>query len=468
MGVCRFGVEDYDGAKTTFKKFIDEYAEDALFPEALSMYGDLLGGDGRLDEALACYRQAVSVVKKNYREEKIPAQKAQAVLPATYAVFQAARTLEADAESYEEAKEPQTARSKYQELIDLVEDYKSYFAENADWAQSVFWVGKAETALGEKGRAIQAYLDALIQYGSDPAQEGVSAILFDLAEMIRNAGDQVSAEDVTEKIQAARTNAKSRTLRIRLDVLLAELNGRAPDLGRRLLETEKDLTPVPPSGLALMCAALLEQKDYSRSTEFFDYFTAHYDASPFMKNAYRLRAEDLYLQKRYDDALPLALETLGLYGADADTGWAQLMKGNIELIRGDYTEAEKTFNAIFNVRAWRGSVSAEAMLRMAQSWYQQGNYEKAFAFFQRTYLLYKAYDGGRWAADAYLMSADCLRHLGRDSAARNTYRAMLLDEYVRDLPQAETAKTALGPQETAELLAGRTNTMETVEAEVKP
>ena len=123
---------------------------------------------------------------------------------------------------------------------------------------------------------------------------------------------------------------------------------------------------------------------------------------------------------------------------------------------------------IFKVRAWRGPFSAEAMFRMADAWEKQGDYKKAFAFYQRTYLLYKASDGGQWAAEGYLRSAECLKKMGRSSAARNTYRAMLLDEYVRELPQAQSAMDSLGSEETAELLAGRTNTMETVELEVSP
>jgi hypothetical protein len=40
---------------------------------------------------------------------------------------------------------------------------------------------------------------------------------------------------------------------------------------------------------------------------------------------------------------------------------------------------------------------------------------------------------------------------------------MLLDKYVRDLPQAEKAKKFLGPEETAALLSGNTNLLQTIE-----
>lgn len=467
-GVCRFGLKDYEGAKKTFKTFIDDYPEDALMPEALAMFGDLLAADGLIDEALANYDRAFGIVEKNYARATDELLKTQMVAPATYAVLQAAQALKADAEAYLDQQDKEMAEVKYKRIILWMERYMKSFGENADWAQGVFWIGKAQIELGDPDKAVKAYLDTVIKQGTDPAQEGVAAILFDLAGIIKQRLNETQREQTLVDIQYARNRAESRTLQIRLDVLLAELDGTRDELGRTLLVREKKLDEVPPSGLALMCSALLDKKDYSRSQEFFDLFAQKYENSLFREPSFQLRAEDLYLQKKNDEAFDLAVETLSMYGATTETGWAQLMKGNVELARGEYKKAVETFNAISSVRAWRGPVSAEAMYRMADAWYQEGNYEKAFAFFQRTYLLYKAYDGGRWAADGYLRSAECLRKMGRVTAARNTYRAMLLDEYVRDLPQAQKAKEILGPVETAELLSGSTNLMETVELEVSP
>jgi len=465
-GVCRFGLEDYDHARTLFKEFIDTYPQDELIPDALAMYADLLGADGLLDEAVGLYKQAVDFSKERYPDAADNLKK-QFSMSATYAVFQMATTLEVDAEAYKESKEFDKAAKKYEQLISQMEDYSKFFGADADWAQAVFWIGKAQLAQGDADKTVNAYLDAVIRYGDDPAQTGIASILFDLANIIKTKlnDDQRFAAEKT--IYDALHDAAGRpTLKICLEVLTAELNGSQDELSRTLLAREKDLKVVPPAGLSLMCAALLETNDYSRAEEFFNVFAENYENSPFMKNACKLRAEDLYRQQKYDEALDVAMNALGLYGADPAIGWAQLMKGNIEVMRGEYEAAEKTYQLIFNVRAWRGPIAAEAMYRTGESWFLRGNYEKAFAFYQRTYLLYKAYDNGRWAADAYLRSAECLEKLGRPAAARNTYRAMLLDDYVRELPQSQTARDVLGPKETDELLAGNANTMESVGAEV--
>jgi TolA-binding protein len=464
-GVCKFGMEEYPSAKVIFESFIKNYPEDSLMPEALTMYGDLLGADGQIDEALASYDRAIEIVAANYEKATDPLLKKQIPAPATYAVFQSAQTLKADADAHITQKEVQVAKNKYHLLIERIERYMNTFGKDADWAQSVFWIGKAQMELGDTDKTVQAYLDTVVRYGADPSQEGVASILFDLAGIIKTRLDAEQRHQAVETIQKARQDASAPALQIRLDVLLAELNGTQAELGQALLAREKNLNQVPPSGLSLMCKALLASGDFSRAEEFFTCFSEKYPDSPFMPPSYQLRAEDLYQRNDLDNAAGLAVKALSLYGATAETGWAQLMKGKAEAARGDFKTATETFNMMFSVRAWRGPACAEAMFRMAEAWEAQGNLEKAFAFFQRTYLIYKAYDHGFWAAEGYLRSAQCLRKMGRVTAARNTYRAMLLDEYVSDLPQAQTAKEILGPEETAELLAGRTNTIETVTGE---
>ncbi len=467
-GVCLFGLERYQDAQAVFEQFIDTYPDNNLTPEALSMYGDLLGGEGELDLAMAQYDQAISIVEKKFKEHDDPALKDQLMAAATYAVLQAAKTLKADAEAYAEQGEPETVVRKYRQIIEWMERYQDSFGEYADWPQSVYWIGKAQRALGNPVDAVQSYLDAVLKRGSDPAQEGIASILSDMAGMMKRSLSEDRFEAMVETIKVKRDRTDSPTLKIRLNVLLAELDGTQADLGRRLLESEPDLNPVPPSGLALMCKAMLAQQDYSRAQEIYDYFERKYEDSPFRVFAFQLLGLDLYNRQKTDQAYDIAGEALGYYGATPNTGWAQLLKGKVELGRGNYEAAIKTLSTILNVREWRGPIEAEAMFRMAESWEKSGNIEKAFSFYQRTYLLYKSYDEGRWAAEGYLKSAEMLRKLGRESDVRNTYRAMLLDSHVKDLPQAEQAKKVLGPIETSRLLAGETNLTETAVSEEPP
>lgn len=463
--VCRFGLEDYTGAQDLFDQFIKEFPDDVLMPEALCMRGDILGADGKLDEALADYRQAINLCGKYFMQMSDPSAIGQVVAAATYALAKEASVLDTDAAAYRSGGDEDTAVKKYRQIIAEADHYEQLFGDRADWAQSVFLKGKAQFQLGEADQAVTAYLNTVCRYGEDPAQQGVADILYDLGNIINTRLTADQQKQAVARIQAAREKADMPTLQLRLDVLLAELAGTKTDLGRKLLAQKQPLEAVPPSALGLMCSVAFDQQDFSRAEELFNFFVDHYSDSPFISSAYRLRAEDFFRQKKYNESVALATKALEMFGAVRDLGWAQLLKGQGELALGEYSQAADTFNTVFNVPSWRGPIYAEAMLRMADAWFAQGDFQKAFAFYQRTYLLYKSYDNGNWAAEAYLKSAECLYKLKRDSAARNTYRAMLLDEYVRDLPQADIAKKVLGPKETAELLAGGTNSVETVEQE---
>ena len=465
-GVCRFGLEDYEGAVTAFKEFVGSYPRDALMPEALTMLADLQAADGKIDEALAGYRRAIEIVEDNYKRQSDPVLKKQVVIPATYAVVQAAQTLEADAKAFREEKEHLIATEKLREIITWVEGYMESFGDDSDFALGVFWIGRAQIQLGQVEQAVSSYLEAVLRFGRDPEAEGVAGILSELAGIIERKLTPEQREKTVERIRSARNHAATRALQIRLDVLLSELDKTTEELGKNLLAQETDLSKIPPAGLSLMCGALLDLGDYSRSQEFYDHFMEHYEGSVFMKNAYRLRSENLYQSGDPEQALKLAEETLAQYGGSPGTGWAQMLKGRGQADRKEYDEAVKTFKAVFSVGAWRKEVVGEATFRMADAYFEQGDYRKAFAFYQRTYLIYKASDSGRWAAEGYLRSADCLKALGKESEARNTYRAMLLDEYVKDHPMAAAAREALGPQEVAELMSSGTNAMESVDAEV--
>jgi tetratricopeptide (TPR) repeat protein len=122
-------------------------------------------------------------------------------------------------------------------------------------------------------------------------------------------------------------------------------------------------------------------------------------------------------------------------------GWAQKRVADVHRIQGRPEEAIENYNMLFGVREWRGALTAEAVYRIGQCYFDQGNYEKAFAFFQRGYVLYEGYPA--WAAKAYLGSADCLEQLGKTDQATATLREMLAQDPYAGLPEREQAQTKL-------------------------
>ena len=440
-GICLFALEKYEPAEQRFTYVIDTFPDSTVYPDACSMRGDILGSKGLLDEAIQDYREAIATARK-------PIQ-------AAYAVFQMAAIFEAD--------------ENYDELITLVSNYLERYGEEADVAKAAYWLGKTKMAQGLVDEAIAAYLDTVIKYGGDIRQDGVDLIIAELMQVAQGL-EEVEVAQLKQRLTDALNATDNVTLQLRLRVMLAELDGTMIELGETLIAELDDLAKVPPPILSVICDASFAKKDYSRSEEILTIFLNYFEDSEYMRSAYKLRVYDLFAQGFPDEAMKVVMEAQDLYGADTNTAWIQLMKGRLEMMTGNLKTARETFRAILGVRFWRGEAYAEATYYLGELEEKEGDLKTAFAWYQRTYFLYKGHAGGYWAAEGYLASARCLQALGRDGDMRNTYRAMLYDKYVNTLPQTDEARTALGAAEVLviqqKIAAGvQTNLVVTVELE---
>lgn len=89
------------------------------------------------------------------------------------------------------------------------------------------------------------------------------------------------------------------------------------------------------------------------------------------------------------------------------------------------------------VREWRGPLWPEALYKVGRCHLAKGDAEKAFAYFQRVYVLYGGYT--TWVAKAYLDSGACLEQLGRKVEAARTYQEMLAVDALIKTPEGREA-----------------------------
>jgi len=431
-GVCLFGMEQIQESEAVLSEFIDAHPENALVSEAYSMRGDIEAAkDGNdnpktpdideydphtLDRALADYRKAID---KYYSP-----------LQASYAAFQAAKVYKLE--------------FKWQEIIDLMNYYMDLLGEKADVAQAAFWIGQSQIELGQVDEAVTAYLDTIKRFGNEAEQEGVDKIVLGL---IGIADQHLSEEDrqglaVKIDLKLRAIEEGDEVLKLRLHVAKAHLEGEeaAAALGAELLAGQQELAATTPISLALMCDAAVMAGDSGQMGRLYDYFMANFEESDELWHAYRAKTFQLLDKEEYPGVLQSIEEAQSLFGVEVYMGWAQITKADTLYKMKEYLEAEEAYNMILGVSEWRGSLYAEAMYGMARCRLVQEDYETAHSFFQRTYLLFKGYDDGKWAAEGYLGAADCLVRLGRDTDAVNTLEEMLKDPYVNTLPQADTAR----------------------------
>lgn len=422
-GTCLFGLEQYTNAFDRFTVVIDTYPDAKVFPDACNLRGDIYGSWGELDLAVADYRQAIASAHTHAQDK--------------YATFQMAATFELE--------------NKFDLIIQVVNDYMDRHGDDADIAEGIFWIGKTKVNQGLIDEAVQAYFDAIVQYGVDLEQGGVDSMIAELVNLARVKMTETQRDQLKSDLFSVISGSDSETLQLRIRAMIAQMNGTEIELGKQLIAELPDLGSAAPPVLSVIAKASFELADYSRAEEILDVFSEKFAESDFMRPAFRLRGVELFLAGDYDEALKLIADAQARYGTDYDAAWAQLMKGEICIKQARFDAARSNLTAVLNERNWRGVSYAEATYLLGQAEEAAGNPLKAHGWYQRVYVQYKGYDQGKWAADAYLGSARCLNQLGLTNDARNTWRAMLFDKYVNTLPQADQARQALGVEEALEI-----------------
>ena len=422
-GTCLFGLEQYTNAFDRFTVVIDTYPNANVFSDACSLRGDIYGSWGELDKAVADYRLAIASAK-THRQDK-------------YATFQMAATFELE--------------NKYDLIIQVVNEYMDRHGDEADIAESIFWIGKTKVNQGLIDEAVQSYFDAIVQYGVNLEQGGVDSMISELINLSRTRMTAEEREQLKSELLSVISESDSQTLRLRIRAMIAQMNGTEIELGKQLIAELPDLGNAAPPVLSVIAKASFELEDYSRAEEILDVFSEKFEESDFMRPAFRLRGVELFLAGDYDETLKLIADAQARYGTDYDAAWAQLMKGEVCIKQARFDAARSNLTAVLNVRGWRGVSYAEATYLLGQTEEAAGNWLQAHGWYQRVYVQYKGYDQGKWAANAYLDSARCLNKLNLTQDARNTWRAMLFDKMVNTLPQADQARQALGAEEVLEI-----------------
>lgn len=423
MGVCQFGMNHIDQAEKIFSEFIEKYPKSDLISEAYAMRADIMASKDNaqvpdaLDRAISDYHVAIE-------KSTLPVQ-------AAYAAFQAAKVYKLE--------------YRWQEIVDLMNYYLDLKEKDADVANATFWIGRAQIEMGQVEDAVDAYIRAIKEFGGDVDQLGVDKIIRELINLANGRLGEDAREDLIARLRSEEVAAGSPVLKLRLRVAIAYLHGRESffALGKELLKEKTDFKIATPISLALMCDTAVDVDDTNRMDRLYRFFVDRFEDSDEIWHAYRAKMYQLEEAGDEMGALEIIDEAQGLFGVESFMGWAQISKADILFRQKRYDEAKDAYNVVFGVAEWRGPLFAEAMFGMGKCAEAKGDYAKAHAFYQRTYLLYKNYDNGVWAAEAYRAAARCLVKLGEKEKAAKTLRAMLEDPYVNTLPQAEAVRKKL-------------------------
>jgi TolA-binding protein len=417
LGVAQYGAEEFVKAEGTFKEFLVLYPESQLISEAYSMLGDLRGAEGDLELALTLYQQAV--------------QKAVDSAQDSYAVFQAARVYE--------------MQQRYTETVDLVKAYIARRGTEARLAEAALWIGKSCKAQGNQRQSLEIYIKTLADFGNDPLFDGIDPLLIqlydDLKSGVSSADSAFAKTRLTEELTRARQK-NERALVLRIAALLARIStGAEQDLYIAELAGEKNPEVFSPLPLAVLAESYAQRGDLENAQRAADDFQARFPKSDLLIGVLTAQASACLKAQDYAKTVLLTQEVLDRFDGDARIGLCRKLQADAYRLSGDWKKAAEMYQKIFSVRANHGALAPEVLYWIGVCRRELGETEKAFAFFQRVYVLYGGYP--EWTAKAYEASAECLQKLGRADEAAQTWKEMIANPSVQNTPEGLRAAESL-------------------------
>lgn len=431
MGVAAYGEGDFAGAKSILDDFLREYPDSHLASEAHAMIGDIFASDSRLDEAIERYKRAVDTA--HMKEDG-----SLNMVQVDYATFQQARTYELE--------------NRWQEIIDLFDRYMERFAEQGpNYTEATYWKGNALKRLGKDEEALQLFYDAIVTYGNETDAFGIDFIMRDLTMEIQEMmdrpagiGEQRSAvvelkDRLNNEIERA-MEEKKQTLLLRLRSLQYQTteNEEIREIIKNVLLNETNIPDASPYTLDLMGRVADKEENLEFAREVYEYFIENYEDSDLILFALVGLSENRIAEERYGEAIDMLKAITDRYPTLPQAAESYIRLGDVYRMVDEREKAIEMYTLILTVKDWRGELWPRALMKIGDTHAEKNEYEKAFGFYQRVYLMYVGYE--EYAATAYYKSAQMLRELGKDGEAKETLQEMLNNETMAGQPVASDAR----------------------------
>ena len=411
-GVCWFGLLDYRQARLKLEGFVDDFPESRLICEAQALLGDLAAAEGRIDAALNAYATAhdagatLNPPNQSYID---------------HAVFQGGKLL--------------AGAQRWAEMAEWFERYLRRWGKAGRAGDAIYELGRAQVGLGRTEAMLDLWIEAVLEFGNDPRDVGPDLMLAEFGDHYR-AVRAASAEDVLRNALAIAQSREQVTLALRLASALRATKGVA-ESGLPQVDAQN----LNQASAATLLAAARTEADASLALAQLERAVQLAPMAPFAAEAWKALAESR--TRGGDDVGAIAAwrHLAVTFPAAPEAREARLREGDLQRERGAYGDAIAAYREVLKVRQWRGEAWAEANFKVGLTHFEAGDYEKAFGFCQRVYVLYGAVE--QWAAEAYLTSGLALERLGRGEEAIATYRELVQQPALAQTAPARAARERL-------------------------
>ena len=415
--------------------FISEFPLHERHAEALALRGDIHLAESEFDRAL----EAFSAVPRD----------AGRMYP--YAAFQIGRV--------------HRARGDYEALTS---HFRTYL-DNARGevpprtSEALYWIGWGYSQLGRPEHALPLFLETLALYGDDREAPEIGTILTALADLHGNlppglafpqslpAGGRVllAASDFNDWLAIERRNAArddKPTWHARLTLALSDRKraaGRPHAADRLLLDLAAE---VPPERLDAACLGRaghhLRTRGLTAGETLLLRLLEDFPDAPEAAFAHYGLARLAHREGDTENALLHVRRFRNRFPGHTLAVDATLLHAELHQITSDTKAARAAYEEVLRDRSARGRPHAEALRALAMLYRDGGDPEKAIAYYQRIYTLYRAHS--ELVFEAFHESALLFERLNDREAARATLREMLaLDPGTADPERLATARRDL-------------------------
>ncbi|WP_162525301.1 tetratricopeptide repeat protein [Rariglobus hedericola] len=416
IAAAQYAMQDYAAAEKQLDAWLADFPVDhAQRGEALSTQGDVYAGEGRIDDAIASYRAAMS---------------------ASLSDDQLGYVLDELTKHYQSKRDYNTAAVMWEDFARERPDHP--FVINA-----AYWIGRLRGREGKPDVAITQMGEIARRYLTDPNRDAVERLLTQMAALLarnpRPGPDGVrppapSNEEIAARVEKELvTDATKHQDTVKARVLFTEAEvaslRKNPALRDELLSRIGDeIAPeaLPPGLLGRVGDLLRQQGKLDRARACYDQLVLRYPRSMYADFGYVGLGELAYLAGDYDNALIHFTNAIDRAGARFKLLEATLGRAKTLLAAGKLDESKELFEQIASNRAWRGEATAQSIYSLGEILLKRGasnDLAQAQAHFQRVFISYKKFTP--WVARAYLRSGETFEKQGQPKEALATYREMI-------------------------------------------
>ena len=411
--LCKYSLEQFEHSAADLAAWIEQHPDHVFRWEAMVTRGDACAAAGLLDDARQAYRGVTAAAGAFH----------------FFALKQLVKVYKAlDTEQ------------DYREMATVFSDFVRDNPNSPNAVEAAYEAGWALRQLKRSDDARRLYWGMLERHGDNRTWQGFGPILDDLRALY---ADQ-PVDTLTRDAQAAEGKARAvgrYTLVSRL--VFAQMRWDRRDPGQAAAEIARrfPIEQLDAETLAYVGENLVRHGDRAQGLVYLERLLKDFPDSPLAPVAYARRAEAALATGGITNALADAVLAIEKTYDPTLLIEATFTRASALQALGRHEEAIADYSAVVANRISPRPLKPRALLGLGARHEAAGDFRKAIPFYQRVYVMYRAYTQD--VAQAYLRSGAAFERIKDRDAAGKTYREMLEMDSLSGRPELEEARARL-------------------------